>query len=578
MSRKHSNPTARTALRGAWQALVMAAVVLLAVAGCASIPMHGPVGKSDPLTQRESQPDIDFQPRKPVTGASPASIIAGFIAAGTGVRDDFQVARQYLAPALAGKWKADRRTLVYKKTYAVASGEAKNSFDVTFDVLSTVDDTGVLTPAPDNDTEVVPFTLVQVDGEWRISSVPDGIVLQESTFASLFSAYSLYFYDPTFTYAVPDVRWLPTRTPVTPTLMVRDILAGPAPYLKGAVATAFPEGISLVRDSVAVSSGVATVDLTAQPLLDASVKARQQMHEQLLATLQALSSVTKVTLRADKSDVSLGDSSTLQPPIIDKTVPSTQVAVSKNELVTFDGTHTQPISGLPPVASLAPSEPAMSYDGKDFAFLAGPGDELYTVSAGQQPVKAATGPGLTGPSFAPNGWVWTALGDGSGTVKAFNPQSATPHDPAVELDVPWLEGQTVTAFRVSRDGARVLVISSSGGVSTVHLAGILKIGDVPKELTAPITLPASTNPTLGVWVGETTVAVMRASTTDPVTIEVLDLKRDPVTLNPVPGAQWLSAGNDVRDIYVQTGKDVSVRVGSGWDVQAKDLRDSSFAG
>ena len=78
--------------------------------------------------------------------------------------------------------------------------------------------------------------------------------------------------------------------------------------------------------------------------------------------------------------------------------------------------------------------------------------------------------------------------------------------------------------------------------------------------------------------GETTVAVMRASTTDPVTIEVLDLKRDPVTLNPVPGAQWLSAGNDVRDIYVQTGKDVSVRVGSGWDVQAKDLRDSSFAG
>lgn len=566
--------------RGLWRALVMAAVVLFAVAGCASIPMHGPVGKSDPLTQRENQPDIDFQQNKPVAGASPENIIAGFIEAGTGISDDFQVARQYLAPALAGKWKADKQTLVYKNSPTVQPGAAKDTYNVTFEVLSTVDSTGVLTPAANNATEVVPVSLVQVDGQWRISSVPDGIVLQQSTFAVLFSAYSLYFYDPTFTYGVPDVRWLAGHGPRTATLIVRAMLGGPAPYLKGAVASAFPDGISLVRDSVPVNEGVAQIDLTAQPLLDASVKARQQMHAQLLATLQrGLNDVTGVTLRADKSDVSLGDAADAPAaPIIDNPVPGTQVALLKNELVTFDGTRTQAIAGLPTVAGYSPSKPAVSYSGKMFAFLAGPGNQVFSVSAGHQPVVAASGVDLTAPSFAPNGWAWTADGDGSGTVMAFNPQTGSAEAPAVELNVPWLVGQTVTSLRISRDGTRALIISESGGVSTVNIAGILKTGDVPRELTAPITLPNTSNPTLGVWVGETTVAVMRASATAPVSIEVLALKRDLVTLNPVQGAQWLSAGNDVRDIYVQTGKDISARVGNGWDVQAKNLRDASFAG
>ena len=49
--------------------------------------------------------------------------------------------------------------------------------------------------------------------------------------------------------------------------MTSALLAGPAPYLRGAVASAFPSGIKLARESVPVVSGAAQVDLTAKELI-----------------------------------------------------------------------------------------------------------------------------------------------------------------------------------------------------------------------------------------------------------------------------------------------------------------------
>ena len=49
--------------------------------------------------------------------------------------------------------------------------------------------------------------------------------------------------------------------------MLSNLGAEPAPYLKGAVVSAFPNGIALERDSVPVNNGIAKVGLTAQPLL-----------------------------------------------------------------------------------------------------------------------------------------------------------------------------------------------------------------------------------------------------------------------------------------------------------------------
>ncbi|AIY01301.1 hypothetical protein ART_1702 [Arthrobacter sp. PAMC 25486] len=561
-------------------AWAMAAVVLFVLSGCATIPTSGPVGKSDPLPPRSNSINVNFQQFSPVDGASPESIIRGFVESGTGVNDDFQVARQYLTPGLAQSWAPDKRTLVYTDTFSVEPGAEKDSYNLTFEVVSTVDGTGVLTPAKQGTTERLAIVLVQVEGQWRISKAPDGLVLSEATFQTLFSPFSLYFYDPTFTYGVPDVRWLAGRSTRTSTSIVKAMLGGPAPYLKGAVVSAFPNGIALERDSVPVADGVARIGLTPGPLLETSVKQRQQMRAQMLTTLQkSLNTVTEVKFLADEREIDMGGpGDTASPMIVENAVPPTQVALAKNELVTFDGTKIAPIPDMVSVQELAPAVPAVSYSGGNFAFRAGAGNQIYSVVPGQQPVLAIAGVALTPPSFAPNGWLWSAAGDGSGTVIAIKPGDGGALGNPVVITVPWLVGQQVSTLRVSRDGTRALVISEANGVNRVSITGLFKTGDVPKELTEPLSLVHTGAPTLGVWAGESSVAVMAPSSTEPVTIQILDLARGPVEMDELAGVEWISAGSGVRNVHAQTASEFYSNVGNSWAVAAKELRQASFAG
>ncbi|WP_449373518.1 LpqB family beta-propeller domain-containing protein [Arthrobacter psychrolactophilus] len=562
-------------------AVAVAAVVLLLLSACAVIPTHGSVGKSDPLTPRNNEVNVGLQQFAPVEGASPESIIRGFVDSGTGLSDDFQYARQYLTPGLAQSWAPDKRTLVYKDTFSVTPGSEKDTFQLKFNVVSSVDATGVLTPVQGSKTENLTIKMVQVDGEWRISQTPDGVMLTEATFQTLFSPISLYFYDPTFSNGVPDVRWLAGRSSRTATAIVKAMLAGPAPYLQGAVVSAFPNGIALERDSVPVSdAGVAKVGLTAQLLLETSVKQRQQMQTQLMVTLQkSLNTVTEVQLLADDREVDMGGTVDAGKPItIDNPVPSAQVAVAKNELVTFDGTKVSAIPGMPSVASLLPSVPAMSYSGTSFAFRSGAGNQIYAVGPELAPTLAISGVSLTAPSFAPNGWLWAAAGDGSGTIIALNPNDGATLEKPVVLTIPWLVGQEVTSLRISRDGARVLIVSHSEGESLVSIAGIIKAADIPKDLTTPLNLSHTGAPTLGVWTGESSVAVTATSTTAAVNIEILDLALAPVALEELSGIEWISAGSGVRNVHAQTATQYYSNAANSWEVISKEIRYASFAG
>src|SRR5690606_24623128 len=113
------------------------------------------------------------------------------------------------------------------------------------------------------ETQVLSYSFVQENGEWRISSAPAGIVLAESTFRTIFSQHSLYFYDLTLTRLVPDQRWFPGGS--TGTRIVTALLGGVPEWLEGAVVSQFPEGTALAPGTtVTIDASVAHVDLTAE--------------------------------------------------------------------------------------------------------------------------------------------------------------------------------------------------------------------------------------------------------------------------------------------------------------------------
>ena len=555
-------------------------LLLVLLAGCARIPTSGPVGKSSEGSAGNLSAPV-FLPAAPQPGASPETIIEYFYRAGSGYEDDYAVARQYLTQASSVSWKPDQRALVYREARVVATG-TENVYNYELDVAYTVDADGIATQSPEGTIENIPVTVTQVDGEWRISAIPDGTAIAEETFKVIYGAFPIYFYDPSFTFAVPDVRWFIKNKTVK--AMTSALLAGPAPYLRGAVASAFPSGIKLARESVPVVSGAAQVDLTAKELMETSPEDRLRMQTQLALTFRSQPDVVNVELRANQDLVRVEDDGSVLPPVQDKNVPSRQIAISGNDLVRYENNRVSPLPDMQPVSSLNPRLPAESPVSQSAAFLNDSRTTLYSISPGQPARALTTRSTLSRPSFGLNEWVWSAGPGGSGDteVVAYRPagvaEGATV--PSVTLTPAWLAGRTVKEFRISREGVRALVISEQNGKTRVQVTGIIRGGDgTPRELTPPITLATGSDPDQGAWVTDTTIAVMKGSAASNVTPELLSLASgQPQQLAPWPGLVALSAGNGPEDIYAQSAEGIFQRLGNGWSPQIKGPTDPSFPG
>jgi hypothetical protein len=333
-----------------------------------------------------------------------------------------------------------------------------------------------------------------------------------------------------------------------------------------------------------VVSGAAQVDLAAEDLVEASNEDRLRMQTQLALTFRSQPDVINVQLRANQDLVRVEDNGTVVPPVLDKNVPAHQIAVSNNDLVRYENNRLSPLPDTQSVAALVPRAPAESPVSQSAAFLNADRTTLYSLLPGQPARALTTRAALSRPSFDRYDWVWTAGpgADGAAEVLAYRPagvaEGATV--PAVTLAPTWLAGRTVKEFRVSREGARALIISEQNGKTRVQITGIIRTADgTPKDLTAPMTLLTMRDADQGVWVDDTTVAVMKGSVSDNVTPGLLSLaSAQPQQLAPWPGLTALSAGNGPEEIFGQSAEGIFQRLGNGWSPQLKGITDPSFPG
>lgn len=292
-----------------------------------------------------------------------------------------------------------------------------------------------------------------------------------------------------------------------------------------------------------------------------------------------------VQLRADQDLVRVDDDGSVLPPVVDRSVPARQIAINNGELVRYENNRISPLPDIRSVAGLGPHAPAESPVSQTIAFLNGDKTTLYVIEPGQETARQLTTRStLTGPSFSPGDWVWTAGPGASGAteVVAFKPTgiAAGMAVPSVTMTPAWLSGRTVKDFRVSREGTRALVISEANGKTAVQVAGIVRNSDgTPKDLTVPVNLVTSSEPDQGVWVNGSSVAVMAGSATATVVPELLSLASgDPQQLAPWDGLTSLSAGNGPEQIFGQSEAGVFQRVGNGWELQLKGPTEPSFPG
>ncbi|PFG37631.1 sporulation and spore germination protein [Flavimobilis soli] len=592
-----SSRARRSVARGA----VAAATALAALAGCASIPTEGPVAQGDVvLTENDA---LFLQVYGPTADATPEQIVRGFLSAqAAGVNEAFATAREFLTEGARQEWDPYGQVTVYSGDLGLTMASAPSADGVAdgagpsteqpapdlaavdqvvlsgpANIAGVVDVAGQYVEASKDARQDVSFVLAKdAAGQWRIDEVADGVLVSQPNFASVYRSTPVYFLSPDLTTLVPELRWFPQRNIATNA--VRALLAGPSEWMRDAVVSGAPAGTALSVEAVAIdAAGTASVDLTG-PVLAADEDQRALLSAQLEATLQRISGVSDVALTVGGAALTVKPHSDLER---DPAPDGPALGVQAGTLVSLDGRQLSPVVGMPSLAALDPTALAVRGD----VVVARLGEErLVRLSTAGEATDLLAEPGLVAPSVDRFGWVWTGSEDRDGTLTAVRASDGT----RMDLVVDWLAGQEVRRVKVSRDGARVAVLSAGPEGTQVEVAGIVRdASGSPQRLNAPVPVGGSlASASDAAWVDEVTVAILgdRADGEAPgaaTTVALAPVGGQTETLQPVEAAAGVAAGRGKRAVYVRTeGGDLFTRstTGTNWSLVTTGVDLFTFPG
>lgn len=462
-----------------WRALP--ALLLVLAAGC--VPSSGEVSRVQSTAGENALTALGIRvlAQPPIKGASPERLARQFLAACADPDDDFAVARQFLVPAEAKSWDPGGPVRIYD------GDPDQPTLSVSGDRLTITAPATVATITRGNYRLVgggrnasLNFGMVQVEGEWRFRQMPDGLLLA----ASLLFAYKpvdVYFLAAEGRVLVPDRVFLLAPRAGLADAAVRTLLRGPSPELTGAVRTAFPAGTRL-RSRPVVSGGVLSVEV----ITGQNSGNRQEMAAQLLWTASQLPEVSGVLLRINGAQYTSGNVSLLKanpdalgynPNVLTSIAPAYYVVpggTGRNQLNSTDGRDSPLIGDGQPLR-----HPVLAVTGNEMAALScpkGPCGALY---------RGVFGRALTRVSLPVAGTLTAPAFDAAGTGAFWTVDSAARRMPRV-WRVPFagrpvpvssaLGRVDVVVLRLSRDGARVAMITKIGGRSTVQVGVVLRSG------------------------------------------------------------------------------------------------------
>lgn len=535
----------------------VAVIALLAVAltGCTGIPSGGGVHEGQAAPQGDG-PAAVFLPSRPQKDAGQDAILRGFIEAASSPENKYEIAREFLTPSFREVWKPDAGVTVDGGGVVIPTSIDGRTMQVSVDPVAEVNASGEYRELDSSKPTPLRYSFARVDGQWRISAAPDGIVIDETTFSYVFSAQSLYFFDPSFSYLVPDRRWFP-RGATAPTRIVKALLAGPAPWLRQAVVTAFPDGTELTADAVQVVGRDAKVDLN-QAALNADRITAERMRYQLENSLPAGTSVT-VTVNQNTQDIGrLGPNA----PVVNPRVDARPLILRDNRFgfLPSTGTGLEPVPGLSDaIVSLAPSAVAVSPGQTHAAALTRSG--VYGVGQGEKPRLLDPRSGLIAPSIDNFGYVWS--------VPAGRPDEVVVYSPAgdaVPVKTPWKEFTGITSLKVSRDGTRLIAVLHSATETRFVAAAIARDGARPTGVGDPLLLASDIGTAVdAAWVDDLTVAVLTTAVEGQPRILTQEIGGLRSPIEPPPGSVAVAVGNTVRDLRALTSDgSLEIQRGVGW--------------
>ncbi|NYF11498.1 hypothetical protein HDC94_002654 [Leifsonia sp. AK011] len=533
--------------------LVVIVAAALLLTGCVGIPTSGNIVAGPEIAEQVDQ-DFVVLPSEPRPGSTQEDILIDFMLALRGPQSGYAIARQYLADDIAASWNPDEGTLIRSGAYSIGAGPAENTLQYTFTSSAEVDSNGRYSETP-LASQSLGFSFVQEDGEWRISDAPNGIVLSQSSFDVVFTEQALYFFDPSYQYLVPDVRWFPSRARVA-SRTVRELLQGPSPWLQqGVVVSAFPIATTVIRSEVV--SGAATVELSGE-VLTASPVERDRMRQQLAASLDV------ATVDITVAGIELATPDGLPAAIRNPLVESAVLLGTADQFGFASGNDVAPIPGISEQAvAAAPSAATLASDKQTVAMLTDQGVAVARSGGSEATIVDPRG-GLIAPALDPFRYVWSVEGTSAGSLSVFEADGTQ-----VSITSTLPSDARVKSIDVSRDGTRILFYLETNVGPRLVVTGIIRQQgtNVPTALGEPFDLTVrSGTPVDATWASDRTVATL-ARTDSGTEVSLVEIGGPSAGLGTVEAATTIAGGNGgVAGLRIldEGGVVLSPRGSGGW--------------
>ncbi|OLT15745.1 hypothetical protein BJF78_16000 [Pseudonocardia sp. CNS-139] len=448
-----------------WVTALAFALVTAGVAGCANVPESSPVQ----VLRQVSDGEDAHVPPGPVDGSNPLDLVRDFVFASGSSNDEHGAARRFLAPEAAA-WDDGASLTVLDGQFDTvpAPGAADPSSGVTTirirgTAIGQVTTTGSFEPNQAVFQQDV--TVVRREGQWRIASLPPGVVIPMSIFRDNYRSVRTWFVDPVRRLAVADLRYVPSvPARAQAARVVELLLAGPSGALLGAVGSQLPPGAQLRSNVTTGTDGAVVVDLTG--LGDLDEPSRMLLATQVVLSLAEVN-VARVRLLAD------GEPLVANRPVLTRDdvaalhgevqpgadVPGLVVSAGRVRQLTGPDPGA-PLPGAAGNGEYDVESAASSGDGRRLAAVARDGNRRALLVGGSDgavaPVPLTAG-SMTRPSWTPTGnEVWTVL-DARVVARVLVDASPPARTAQVNADELAALGP-IADLRLSRDGMRVAAV------------------------------------------------------------------------------------------------------------------------
>lgn len=529
--------------------------VVLALTGCGAMPTSGEV-VAGAAAEDQTPQQYDTVPEEPAIGADPQRVVEAFISAATSPAGDYRIARLFLSGEAVTGWQPGESVQVdqvARRQYSVQNVDDDTAkVTVAASPLAVVSDNGTYTEYSGEAVDLTYTLTRRGDGEWRISSAPNGVLMEELWFQQIYQAYPVMFFDPTQHFLVPEQRWFPRLLAVN--RIVGALIAGPSAEMRSSLSTAFPDGTTVQEGSVKVdpSTGVASISFAQS--LDYDERTLARMHKQALESLRAS--------RATSLDMWVRNTQLTAP---DLTVTSTAVdahtvVVREDGFGNLSGAEVAPFAGFRAVADAQPTA-VVWLAAREVAVIRTKGGAVQRVARDADPVTVDDRPGLIDPTVDPSGYVWSVPSDTPGQMRV-----STTEGSEIPLESGLRDMSHVTAMQMSRDGTRLAVIGTADRTRPVlAFYPVLRGNDGrPTGLGTPVGVTTLSGKGVDLtWLDDLTVGVLVSG--DESSFLAVTLGGTTERLAVRDGAVSIAGGNSPGNVRLLTDAgDLYQRRGTAW--------------